>query len=63
MQKMNILLTGASGYVGQAFLKEFGHKYSIRVIGRTPIEGSIVFIKGDIRILMMFSAQLSGSML
>ena len=50
MQKMNILLTGASGYVGQAFIKEFGHKYSIRAIGRTPIKGSIEFTKGDIRI-------------
>lgn len=47
---MKILLTGASGYVGQAFIKEFGHKYSIRGIGRTPIEGDIEFIKGDIRI-------------
>lgn len=47
---MKILLTGASGYLGQAFLKELGHKYSIRVIGRKSVEGNLEFVKGDIRI-------------
>jgi nucleoside-diphosphate-sugar epimerase len=46
---MKILLTGATGYIGQAFLKEFGHKYSVRVLGRTSVQGSLEFIKGDMR--------------
>lgn len=44
-----ILITGASGYVGKAFLKAYGREYNFRVFGRTPVEGSFEFVQGDIR--------------
>jgi len=47
---VKILLTGASGYVGQAFLKKYGRRYDIRVFGRSPVEGGFEFVKGDIRV-------------
>ncbi|MFQ5427983.1 MAG: NAD-dependent epimerase/dehydratase family protein [Thermodesulfobacteriota bacterium] len=46
----HILITGASGYVGKAFIKAYGSKYKLRVFGRTPVEGQ-EFFKGDIKAL------------
>lgn len=43
-----ILITGASGFVGKAFLKARGADYKIRVFGRKPIEG-YEFVQGDIK--------------
>jgi len=43
-----ILLTGASGYVGKAFIKAYGSKYQFRLFGRTPVEGH-EFVQGDIK--------------
>lgn len=60
MIRLNILLTGASGYIGQAYLKEFGHKYAVRALGRTPIAGSIEFIKGDMRVYDDVSKAVAG---
>lgn len=45
-----ILITGASGYVGKAFLSACGRDYKFRVFGRTPVEGH-EFFKGDIKSL------------
>ena len=32
-----ILITGASGYVGRAFIKTYGRDYKFRVFGRTAV--------------------------
>lgn len=45
-----ILITGASGYVGQAFLRVYGQDYMLRVFGRTAVEG-YEFVQGDIKCL------------
>jgi uronate dehydrogenase len=45
-----ILITGASGYVGRAFIKAHGARYRVRTFGRTPVEG-VEFFSGDIRSL------------
>lgn len=44
-----LLLTGASGYVGRAFIQAHGFRYTLRLFGRTPIEGENEFILGDIK--------------
>jgi len=44
----HILITGASGYVGKAFIKANGTRYKLRLFGRTPVEGHD-FFKGDIK--------------
>lgn len=46
-----LLITGASGYVGRAFIQAHGFRYTLRLFGRTPIEGDNEFILGDIRSL------------
>ena len=45
-----ILITGASGYVGKAFIRAHGSRYKLKLFGRTPIRvGDYEFIQGDIR--------------
>jgi len=46
-----LLITGASGYIGRAFIQAHGFRYPLRLFGRTPIEGDNEFIFGDIRSL------------
>lgn len=43
-----ILFTGASGYIGKAFLKVYGQDYILKVFGRTAVEG-YEFVQGDIK--------------
>lgn len=45
-----ILITGASGYLGTAFLAALGSSYKFRVFGRTPVEGHD-FFRGDVKSL------------
>ncbi len=45
----HLLITGGSGYVGRAFIKDYGERYKTRVFGRkTAVEGC-EFSRGDIR--------------
>ena len=45
---MRVLITGATGLVGQAFLQLFGNRFSeVYVLGRTPIE-KYQFVKWDL---------------
>lgn len=54
-----ILITGASGYVGKAFLSAHGRDYKFRVFGRTPVEGH-EFFKGDIKSLEDLERAMKG---
>jgi uronate dehydrogenase len=44
-----ILITGSSGYVGKAFISAHGHRYKLRLLGRTPAVFDDEFIPGDVR--------------
>jgi nucleoside-diphosphate-sugar epimerase len=44
-----ILITGASGYIGKAFIYAYGSRYNLRLLGRTQVKGNDEFIQGDIR--------------
>ncbi|MBI2414037.1 MAG: NAD(P)-dependent oxidoreductase [Deltaproteobacteria bacterium] len=55
-----VLITGASGYVGKAFLAAFGRNYKFRVFGRTPVEG-FEFFKGDIKSLEDLESATKGA--
>ena len=45
-----ILITGASGYVGRAFIQAHGSRYKLKLFSRTPVGGDDnEFIQGDIR--------------
>jgi len=46
----HILITGASGYVGKAFIKAHGSKYRLRLFGRTQVKGH-EFFEGDLKSL------------
>ena len=54
-----ILITGASGYVGKAFLSAHSRDYKFRVFGRTPVEG-FEFFKGDIKSLEDLESAMKG---
>ncbi|MBI5643012.1 MAG: NAD(P)-dependent oxidoreductase [Deltaproteobacteria bacterium] len=54
-----ILITGASGYVGKAFLKAYGRDYRFRVFGRTAVEGH-EFFKGDIKNIADLAEAMKG---
>lgn len=54
-----ILITGASGYVGKAFLKAYGQDYNFRVFGRTAVEG-YEFVQGDIKRLEVMERAAKG---
>lgn len=43
-----ILVTGPNGYVGKAFIEAYGKKDSLRLFGRTPIDG-YDFVVGDVK--------------
>ncbi len=45
-----VLVTGASGYIGKAFLKVYGQDYTFKIFGRTAVEG-YDFVQGDIKCL------------
>lgn len=45
----HVLMTGASGYVGTAFLKTFGARYHLKLFGKTPGPGEHESILGDIK--------------
>lgn len=47
-----ILITGASGYIGMAFIQAYGSRYKLRLFGRTLVKGNDEFIQGDIRNLV-----------
>jgi len=44
-----ILITGASGYIGKAFIQAYGSQYKLRLFGRIPVGGDNEFRQGDIR--------------
>ncbi|MBF0231822.1 MAG: NAD(P)-dependent oxidoreductase [Desulfamplus sp.] len=46
-----ILITGATGYVGKAFLGAYGRDYNFRFFGRTSVDGH-EFVQGDIKNLL-----------
>lgn len=56
---MKILITGASGYVGKAFLAAYGKDYNFRVFGRTAVEGH-EFVQGDIKNLDGLARAMEG---
>lgn len=49
MVQKKIFITGGSGYIGKAFLRDVGSKFAIKIFGRTRIEGNFEFLPGDIR--------------
>ena len=44
-----LLITGASGYIGKAFIQAYGPQYKLRLFGRIPVGGDNEFRQGDIR--------------
>lgn len=47
-EKKTLLLTGASGYVGRAFLAAYGSLYRFRLFGRRPAGEGHEFVRGDL---------------
>lgn len=44
----NIFITGATGYIGSAFIEKYADKYSLKAFGRRKTNLSVEYFKGDI---------------
>lgn len=44
----NIFITGATGYIGNAFMVKYADKYSFKAFGRRKVKLSVEYVEGDI---------------